>query len=640
MTFFRVKMSLILVSLLTAVLWIHVGYAQTSPITSEVDKTVLSTDETLSLIVKVTGAADLPDPVLPPLDGLFVLERNTSSQISIVDGQTVTVFVHTYELQPTRVGVVTIGAISVSVADETFSTNLIDVEITAGAVVTEPTPSPGTSAPISARLVGQDFFAEAEVDNTSLYIGEQVVHTFRFYRAIEPSGQLVYQGPTFSGFWNPQQPEQRQYDVQAAGRIYKVLELQTVLFPTLARDGTIGATSLTIDGEPSQTFNTDALALKVSHLPQNAPADFSGAVGQFEIEATVEPVSAEADEPVTLRVVISGEGNFDNLPEPEIPDVLQLRALEGTSQIERRFSNGNFIGSRTFEWILVPQANGEFSIPPISYTFFDPVKDRYRTVASEFVNFSVGTGGGENGNAGSQGQSSVSPENIVPDIRDIKQNSISLRTGRRPITGLALFWAAWILPLMFLSAAFVWRMRRLSGQDINAINRNMNVLRDTRRMIGRARRSDGDHFAASGRILTTYIARKLNEPAMSLTSGELVELLRERHVSAELLEKVESSLSVSAGGRFAPGSEVNWFGDRILGDLEILVKDDHVEASAMPRDCDPVFLNMDDRRIRKGGLFDCIWRGSFPNFDTSRYRLKEEVLTRLGWTRSQQEVSA
>lgn len=569
MTNWKAKTGLILISLLISLLWATVAFAQASPITAEVDKTSLSTDETLNLSVRVAGSANLPDPILPALDGIFVLDKNTSSKISIVDGLTVTEFVHTYKLQPTRVGTVTIGAVSISVANQTFSASPIDIQVTAGSVVAQPTPSPSTSAPVSPKLVGQDFFVEANVDNISPYFGEQVVHTFRFYRAIEPSGQLVYHGPTFSGFWNPQQPVQRQFDAEAAGRSYKVLELQTVLFPTLAGEGGIGATSLTIEGTPPQTLDTEAITLKISPLPSNTPGDFSGAVGQFGINAVAEPATSGTGEPVTLRVSITGKGNFETLAEPVISDIPGLRALDSATQTESQFDNGDLTGHRTFERLLVPEADGNYSVPPISYTFFDPDEQRFRTVSSEFVNFTVGEGG----NVPSRGPGSLTGENVVPDILTIKRAPASLSLDRRPVTSLALFWAAWVLPLIFLSAALAWRIRRIGGQDINAINRNLNVHRDARRMIGRARRSNEDHFTASGRILTAYVARKLNKPTRGMTDEDVVGLLKERQISIGLLERVESTLDISAGGRYAPGSEVNWFGEKVLSDLETVIDD-------------------------------------------------------------------
>ena len=52
-------------------------------------------------------------------------------------------------------------------------------------------------------------------------------------------------------------------------------------------------------------------------LPEdNRPDDFSGAIGQFDFQASVAPLQVKAGDPLTLKMDIKGSGNFKNLKMP------------------------------------------------------------------------------------------------------------------------------------------------------------------------------------------------------------------------------------------------------------------------------------------------------------------------------------
>jgi hypothetical protein len=137
-----------------------------SPLTAEVDRTSLSTDDYLTLTVVVrSDSLNPPDPVLPPLDGFEVIGRSSSSQISVVNTQVSIEATTTYRLHPTQTGQLTIGAAGVEMNGQTYTTEPITVQVSAGSVPQSQTGSTGgPSAPAPSTLSGQDFFVEAAVD--------------------------------------------------------------------------------------------------------------------------------------------------------------------------------------------------------------------------------------------------------------------------------------------------------------------------------------------------------------------------------------------------------------------------------------------------------------------------------------------
>ena len=192
-------------------------------------------------------------------------------------------------------------------------------------------PPPVQPAPPAAELRGQDLFVEAEVDNPRPYVGEQVVYTFRFYRAVNLAGQPQYEAPSFQGFWSEHETEQSDYRVQAAGRVYQVTEVRTILFPSVVGPVTVEPASLTMPGSlfrRGSTLQTQPIALDVQPLPPTAPEGFNGAVGQFTLTGTVDATESKVNEPLTWQVTLSGRGNLNAMPDPVWPEMPGWREFE------------------------------------------------------------------------------------------------------------------------------------------------------------------------------------------------------------------------------------------------------------------------------------------------------------------------
>ena len=155
-----------------------------NPIHAEVDRTSLSTGETLLLTITASSTSILnaPRPQMPALAGFNVVGTSTSSQISIINGSMASQVVYHYQLQPYETGELVIQPVTLSVDGQTYSTQPIAVQVSQGNGAAAPASPPSNAAPpvTSEELSGQDYFVEAVVDNPAPYVGEQVTYTFRF----------------------------------------------------------------------------------------------------------------------------------------------------------------------------------------------------------------------------------------------------------------------------------------------------------------------------------------------------------------------------------------------------------------------------------------------------------------------------
>ncbi len=127
----------------------------------------------------------------------------------------------------------------------------------------------------------------------------------------------------------------------------------------------------------SLTLRAGRKAVEVAGLPtEGRPDTFDGAVGQFTIEATLDDARTTVGEPRTLTVTITGEGNFDQVRTAGAASTDTLRAYP----VAAGASPAGRAGAKVFTQPVVARADGDVTIPPVAFTFFDPQADAYRTV--------------------------------------------------------------------------------------------------------------------------------------------------------------------------------------------------------------------------------------------------------------------
>ncbi|MBI1879069.1 MAG: protein BatD [Chloroflexi bacterium] len=538
-TFYIVAIILLALSLISSVP--APAFAQSSPITATVDRTILSTREQLTLTVTVTGDfLDIPSPDLSQLTDFVVVESSTSTQVSIINGELTTQGVFVYRLQPLREGGLVINPISINLSGQVFQTAPIDIRvIAAGApaptLVAPPIDSPNT-------LQGQDFFVEAQIDNPTPYLGQQIVYTFKLYQAANFIGQPDYQPPAFTNFWSQSIVTQPTYNINAGGRDYLVTEIRTALFPANLGPVTIIPAKIVIPNFPYQdvVLETETITVEVQSLPDGAPADFKGAVGQFEIKAGLSANETKVNEPVTLIVEIKGAGNIEALVEPSLPKLPNWRIFESKPQSTVEVQGDKVYGTRRFERLIVPGQPGNYTIPEISFTYFDLETDQYRTISTQPLPVIVQPGESEDLPppvlvTGPQKQEVA---RLAGDIRHIKPVPASLTSVETSLLSQPLYWGGWILPVLVVGGVWIWQNRRQYLLVNTAYARSQRARRIAQKTLAQAQRSGVDSYSAAHRALLGYLSDKLNRPTAGLTTDNLIRLLKTTQLNPRLIERV------------------------------------------------------------------------------------------------------
>lgn len=569
---------------------VAISYAQgQEPLQAQVDRTTLSTDESLVLTVTVSASMlQAPAPMLPDLEGFNVTGNSTSSQMSIINGNVKSQIVYTYRLQPYEAGDLVIDPINVTLDGETHSTQPIAIHVTQG-VGAPPAASarPADSEPVAttAELAGQYLYVEAEIDNPMPYLGQQVIYKFRLYQARKLWDQPQYEAPAFTGFWNELESDQQTYRVQAQGRIYEVTEVQNIIFPSVVGPVTIDPARLTIPGSffrSGQTLQTKPIQLEVQPLPANAPEGFGGAVGQFTLEGWLDSVDGKVNEPLTWHVTVNGWGSISTAPDPTWPEMPGWRDFESHATVHTEVQDGQVVGGRTYERLLIPSTEGKSTIPPLQYVYFDPVAGQYQTIRTEPILVSIApeiSGAGDPGASASHpqtGNSQVSGqaeilEHLATDIRHLKPAPLELGMVKEPVTSSALYWVAWAFPALGVAGYFAWQRRQRHLENNLGLVRSSQARKKARKALAWARKQRQDAYSIVGQILMAYLGDKLDQPVAGLTHQGLAHLLLEHGVSSDLVERVGVLLVSSDLGRFAPGADHPDHAQSLLQEAEILI---------------------------------------------------------------------
>lgn len=128
---------------------------------------------------------------------------------------------------------------------------------------------------------------------------------------------------------------------------------------------------------------TQPVTLTVKPLPSPAPANFTGAVGDFRLTAKVVPATAAVGEPVTWTVTLEGTGNWPDLT--GLPPRSVSRDFRTVSpQAKRAAAEGKLFDATLAEDIvLIPTKPGTYTLGPVTMACFDPKTGQYRNLTTE-----------------------------------------------------------------------------------------------------------------------------------------------------------------------------------------------------------------------------------------------------------------
>jgi hypothetical protein len=421
----------------------------------------------------------------------------------------------------------------------------------------------------------------AEAAPLEAYVGEQVTVTVRFYQGVRLLERPDYRPPAATGFWVENLPGERTYYTEIEGRQYHVTELHSALFPTAAGELTIGpaTVSCVIETDPfgrdpfslfrsgfgagdRRAIETKPIKIRARPVPREGrPADWSGAVGRYRLEARLDPTRVKVGEAATLTVTLAGQGNVRAVGDPGLPDIAGLRSFDSGSAVQDTVLGGVVGGVKRFTRVLVPEASGSFTVPAIAYSVFRPDLHQFETIRTAPIALEVIEDGGAGlpGGTGSPGTHVLTAQG-AGDLRFIRLGDPGLRPRREPLWADRRFWLQQLLPMAGFGVVMLLARHRERVRIDVGYARLRRSGGEARRRLKAARhhleRGDARTFyGAVAQALLGYVADRTNVPVAGLTPSEARARLEERELDPEVVAAFSALIERCDFGRFAPSPD-------------------------------------------------------------------------------------
>ncbi len=384
-------------------------------ISASVDKNVVSLADQITLKVIVSGdIANIPQPQIPNISDFQIYSSGRSQNISIVNGQISSSVSFSYVLSPRKIGEFEIPPIKVEYKGQLYQTEPIKIKVEKSQ--TSQQPQSQKQIPLQENVYKgkkRDIFVETSVDKKTAYVNEQITLTFRFYTKINLLSQPQYSPPDTTGFISEDLPPQRNYYTTIDAERYYVSEIKTALFAVSSGKFVIGPAVLrcTIEDFDINDFfsekffrrfflqgkeivlKSEPIEINVLELPQPQPKMFSGNVGNFNIEVTIDKNELQQNETTFLNIKILGTGNIKSIvfSKSLIEEILGNNFLvyEPISSFDIKKENYLVKGTKTFKVPISAIVLGKIKVPEIKFVFFNPQHKKYDVVYSKPLEINV-----------------------------------------------------------------------------------------------------------------------------------------------------------------------------------------------------------------------------------------------------------
>jgi hypothetical protein len=359
------------------------------------------------------------------------------------------------------------------------------------------------------------------------------------------------------------------------GKRYTVYAIrQNALFPQ--RAGKINITPLSLDitvgvhylrqmgwiavsdvQEYDLKIKSNAITLNVKELPKaGQPDNFEGISGNYKITASLSRKELKANEATNLAITISGVGNIQHLSNPVInfPSDFDVSDPRPTDNINTQSTT--ISGSRTFEYVIIPRNEGKFTIPAVSYPYFDLLSGSYKTLTTEEYLLDVAHNDAKfSSSSGGVNQKDI--KILDKDIRYIKSGKAGLSLKNWIFFGTTWYWLLLFMPLLLLLLfILIWRKEIEKRKDIAATkNRKANKialkrLKNAKKLLDALRKEE--FYVEISKALWGYMSDKFHIPLAQLSTETVEGRLLDKGVPQEQIGEFINTLAQCEFARFAP----------------------------------------------------------------------------------------
>jgi hypothetical protein len=557
---------------ITLILGLLVSFSVESALADKIDfevsadRNVVAVGQGLKLQLKFENSKNVPSPRLDGIEGFQSRYIGPSTMMSIVNGRVTSSVTHIYSLIPLKTGKFRIGPFSFDYKGDTYTSNSLEIEV----VDSHAAGGPSTRHRGAEQVINDRIFLVMEAGKSKAYLNEMIPLTIKLY--INSLSLRDIEHPLFEheGISVGEFEEPRQYQERRGGLLYDVIEFKTKIFATRAGGLSIGPAKVKgnlliknqrhrrpsifddfFGGDPFGDFfgyekypvelSSERISLDILPLPaEGRPDDFKGAVGSFGLSLEASPVEVMAGDPVTLKLSITGDGNFDTVTAPV------LKGGEGFKTYEPQVTKGE--NNKVFEQVLIPGDETITKLPDVYFSFFDPEEAEYKTLVKKDIPLKVLKPEKEEElmifDAPQTVRKRPVKEKLGRDIIYIKESPGRFRARGAYLYKYPLFYIIQALPLiLFLFLRALKRKKERLTSDIgyarrlSAPGKAKKGLRDAAEYL--KSNSTEDFYGAVSKTIREYLGDRFNLSSGGMTIDVVDGLLRDKGISDEMLHAIK-----------------------------------------------------------------------------------------------------
>ena len=543
----------------------------------------------LSYTVNTQKVKDFRVPSIKGFDVLMGPSRSYSRQN--FNGNVTENLTYTYILLAKAEGEYTIPGATLSVGKDQYLSNSVKIKVlpadqssnAQGAGSGQGGRSSSSSSGTS--ISNNDLFITATLSKTNVYEQEAILLTYKIYTVVDLRGFDNVKLPDFKGFHSQEVelPNDRRWGLEHyKGRNYhSTIYRQFVLFPQQSGKLTIDAARFDASVEKMEEvvdpfeafFNggsnyvevkknivTPKLTINVKALPDGKPANFSGGVGEFTISSSISTKELKTNDAVTIKLVISGTGNLKLVNTPEVAFPKDFEVYDPKIDNKFTLTREGLSGNKVIEYLAIPRHAGNFTIPPVEFSYFDLKSNSYKTIKTEAYNLKVEKGAGNADQVIADFTNKEDLKVLGQDIRYIKMGETSLTRKGDFFFGSTTYYLWYIIPLvLFVVFVIVYRKKAIENANVAKVRTKKANKVAAKRMknAGRllAENKQEAFYDEVLKALWGYISDKLNIPVSQLSKDNIEDELTKYGVAPELIKDFIGTLNECEFARYAPGNQ-------------------------------------------------------------------------------------
>ena len=405
--------------------------------------------------------------------------------------------------------------------------------------------------------LSNQFFVRAEPSTTVARIGQQITVDYKLYTKTNIESYDMGEDPEYNGFFAEEirrfSYQTRQEEIDGVMFTTKVFK-RVALFPQQAGLLTIEPLNLRLgvsdqaSGRRRSFFFNEVKyipyqvdSVQINVLPfdvDSIPDNFSGAVGRYQMNASVDRKNLSTDDAITVTMAIQGNGDMKRIISPSLDLGDNFEVYDPQIKQEKTFeSNEEIVGQKILEYQVLPLEAGNYTIQP-RFNYYDTDSLKFITLGVPPVPITV--------KKGRKVRSSTIVKKEEDVIAELLPNKTSTDLERKGdyFFGSSFFWILIALPFFFLGGAFFYRQQQIKkgsvDLDLLKIQQAQKVavqkLAQAEKFM--VEKNSKGFYDEISRASFGYVCDKLNIPLAELSKANVEEKLQGLQVNQTYIDQL------------------------------------------------------------------------------------------------------